>query len=50
MPADIYARYLRIKGENVAFICGSDEHGVAISIKAKNERKSPQQIIDITIN
>ncbi|MDG2235986.1 MAG: class I tRNA ligase family protein, partial [Flavobacteriaceae bacterium] len=46
VPADIYARYLRIKGEDVAFICGSDEHGVAISIKAKKERKSPQQIID----
>jgi methionyl-tRNA synthetase len=46
VPADIYARYLRMKGEDVAFICGSDEHGVAISIKAKKERKSPQQIID----
>ena len=46
VPADIYARYLRMKGEDVAFICGSDEHGVAISIKAKKEKKSPQQIID----
>ena len=37
VPADIYARYLRIKGEDVAFICGSNEHGVAISIKAKKD-------------
>ncbi len=46
VPADIYARYLRGKGEDVAFICGSDEHGVAIAIKAKKEKKSPKQIID----
>ena len=46
VPADIYARYLRIKGNDVAFICGSDEHGVAISLKAKKEGKSPQEIID----
>ena len=46
VPADIYARYLRGKGNDVAFICGSDEHGVAISLKAKKEGKSPQQIID----
>jgi len=46
VPADIYARYLRLKGRNVAFICGSDEHGVAISIKAKKEGKTPQEIID----
>ena len=46
VPADIYARYLRVKGKEVAFICGSDEHGVAISIKAKKEKKSPKQIID----
>tara|TARA_A100001011_G_scaffold137953_2_gene145564 strand:- start:4390 stop:6444 length:2055 start_codon:yes stop_codon:yes gene_type:complete len=46
VPADIYARYLRGKGKDVAFICGSDEHGVAISIKAKKEKKSPKQIID----
>jgi methionyl-tRNA synthetase len=39
VPADIYARYLRMKGEDVAFICGSDEHGVAISIKAKKRKK-----------
>ena len=46
IPADIYARYLRIKGNDVAFICGSDEHGVAISLKAKKEGKKPQEIID----
>ena len=44
VPADIYARYLRGKGKDVAFICGSDEHGVAISIKAKKEGK----VIDLT--
>jgi len=46
VPADIYARYLRLRGKDVAFICGSDEHGVAISIKAKKEGVKPQQIID----
>ena len=46
VPADIYARYLRIKGNDVAFICGSDEHGVAISLKAKKEGKSPKEVID----
>jgi len=46
VPADIYARYLRLKGEDVAFICGSDEHGVAISMKAKKDGVSPQEIID----
>ena len=46
VPADIYARYLRLRGKDVAFICGSDEHGVAISIKAKKEGVNPQQIID----
>ena len=46
IPADIYARYLRGKGKDVAFICGSDEHGVAISLKAKKENKTPKQIID----
>ena len=46
IPADIYARYLRNKGDNVAFICGSDEHGVAIAIKAKKEGVTPKQIID----
>ena len=46
VPADIYARYLRLTEKRVAFICGSDEHGVAISIKAKKEGVSPQEIID----
>jgi len=46
VPADIYTRYLRLQGREVAFICGSDEHGVAIAIKAKKEGKSPQEVID----
>ena len=46
IPADIYARFKRITGNDVVYVCGSDEHGVAISIKAKAERKSPKEIID----
>ena len=46
IPADIYTRYLRGQGKDVAFICGSDEHGAAISLKAKKEGKTPQEIID----
>jgi methionyl-tRNA synthetase len=46
VPSDIYSRYLRLQGRDVAFICGSDEHGVAISMKAKKEGVSPQEIID----
>lgn len=46
VPADIYSRYLRLKGHDVAFICGSDEHGVAIPMKAKKEGVSPKEIID----
>lgn len=46
VPSDIYARYLRLQGNDVAFICGSDEHGVAISMKAKKEGITPQQVID----
>lgn len=46
VPADIYSRYLRLKGNDVAFICGSDEHGVAIPMKAKKEGVSPKEIID----
>lgn len=46
VPADIYARYLRLKGEDVLFIGGSDEHGVPITIKARNEGVSPQDIVD----
>ena len=46
IPADIYSRYLRLQKKDVIFICGSDEHGVAISIKAKKEGISPNDIID----
>lgn len=46
VPADIYARYLRLTGNDVAFVCGSDEHGVAISMKAKKEGVTPKEIID----
>ncbi|KGO84646.1 methionyl-tRNA synthetase [Flavobacterium rivuli WB 3.3-2 = DSM 21788] len=46
VPADIYSRFLRLQGRDVAFICGSDEHGVAISMKAKKEGITPQQVID----
>ena len=46
VPADIYARFLRLQGHDVAFICGSDEHGVPITIKAKKEGVTPQDIVD----
>ncbi|CAH8282936.1 methionyl-tRNA synthetase [Mariniflexile fucanivorans] len=46
VPADIYARYLRLTGNDVVFIGGSDEHGVPITIKAKNEGVSPQDVVD----
>ena len=46
VPADIYARYLRITGNDVIYICGSDEHGVPITIKAKKEGISPQDVVD----
>jgi len=46
LPADIYTRYLRSKGEDVKFVCGSDEHGVPITIKAKKEGITPQQVVD----
>lgn len=46
LPADIYVRYLKSKGHDVAFICGSDEHGAAITLRAKKEGKTPQQIVD----
>ena len=46
IPADIYARFLRMTGNDVIYICGSDEHGVPITIKAKKENKSPQEIVD----
>ena len=46
VPADIYVRYLRAQGKDVAFVCGSDEHGVAITLKARKEGVSPQEIVD----
>jgi len=46
IPSDSYVRYLRSRGRDVAYVCGSDEHGVAITIKAKKENKTPQEIVD----
>jgi methionyl-tRNA synthetase len=46
IPADIYVRYLRSAGNDVIFICGSDEHGVPITLKARNEGITPQQVVD----
>src|SRR5690554_3918469 len=46
VPADIYARYKRLQNKDVAFICGSDEHGVAISLTAKREGSTPQEVVD----
>ncbi|MBX7242593.1 MAG: methionine--tRNA ligase [Bacteroidia bacterium] len=46
LPADIYVRYLRLRKKEVVFICGSDEHGAAITMRAKKEGVSPQEIID----
>lgn len=46
IPADIYARYLRLKGEEVLFVGGSDEHGVPITVKARKEGVTPQDIVD----
>ncbi len=46
VPADIYARYRRLTGGDVAFICGSDEHGAAITLRAKKDGISPQEIVD----
>ena len=46
IPADIYARYLRLKGQEVLFVCGSDEHGVPIAIRAQKEGVTPQDIVD----
>jgi methionyl-tRNA synthetase len=46
LPADIYVRYLRLRGRDVRFVCGSDEHGVPITIKAKKEGVMPQDIVD----
>lgn len=46
VPADIFVRYLRSKGEDVLFVCGSDEHGVPITIRAQKEGVSPQEVVD----
>lgn len=46
VPSDIYVRYLRLRGRDVVWVCGSDEHGVPITIKARKEGVSPQQIVD----
>lgn len=46
LPADIYARHLRLKGEETLYVCGSDEHGVAINISAEKENTTPKNIID----
>jgi len=46
VPADIYARYLRLKERDVLFVCGSDEHGVPITLRAKKEGITPQQVVD----
>ncbi len=46
IPGDIYVRYLRMRGEDVVFVCGSDEHGVPITIKAKDQGVTPQDIVD----
>lgn len=46
LPADIYARYQRLKGRDVLFLCGSDEHGVAITITAEKEKITPQAVVD----
>ena len=46
VPADIYVRYLRMRGKDVLFVCGSDEHGVPITIKARQQGCSPQDIVD----
>ena len=46
VPSDIYTRYLRMRGEDVISICGSDEHGVPITLKARKERITPQEVVD----
>jgi methionyl-tRNA synthetase len=46
LPADIYARFLRAKKADVKFVCGTDEHGVPITIRAMKENVSPQQVVD----
>ena len=46
LPADIYARFMRLSGEKVLYVCGSDEHGVAITISADKEKITPQEVVD----
>ena len=46
LPADIFVRHLRQKGKEVVYVCGSDEHGAAITIRAKMERSTPREIVD----
>lgn len=46
LPADLYVRYLRLRGREVVWVCGSDEHGVAITLRAKKEGTTPRAIID----
>ena len=46
VPADIYVRFLRLKGEDVLYVCGSDEHGVPITIQARKRGCSPQEVVD----
>ncbi len=50
LPSDIYARFQKAKGNDVAFVCGSDEHGVPISLRAKAENKTPQEVVDFYHN
>ena len=46
LPADIFVRYLKSKGRDVIYVCGSDEHGAAITLRAKKEETTPQDIVD----
>ena len=46
LPADIFVRFLRMKKQDVVFVCGSDEHGAAITLRAKKENSTPQEIVD----
>ena len=46
LPSDIYARYRKMRGDDAVFICGSDEHGVAITLRAMKEGKTPQEVVD----
>src|SRR5688500_4646200 len=46
LPADIFVRFMRMKKEDVVFVCGSDEHGAAITLRAKKENSTPQAIVD----